>query len=706
MRSRHAPSAPALLNQRGAALFAAVLAMLLLSTMTVAFTILARDEAMIGQNARESVQSEFGAEAGASHGRWTLAQRVRQDVVRVVATLPRATVVNRLQNTYNTPAGAAQMLLDLATPAVAGPAFVLCSTDPQGCPEPSFSPIGEIPDSQQVVLTINGTNPVYTARVTVGVPPAAPPIITSGGTSGVFNYMWRVDSVGTAGRATQAVSHDSVIAALPSGTFTVALQSSFVQYAHFIDQMDQNQAWISFRHVYTGPVHTNTRFNILGNPTGPTFRSEATQTLNDIRFNNNGGAITQARDSTAFDWPLLGPAPGVLCQQVDCTGLTRNYDYDPSTGVSDPIPFPAGPNPADRQVQATVAMGPTPFAGCTPAANPPACPVNPPVIVASTPAMAVAGGQLNGGIFMQGSATDVQLDGTGNGQVIHIYYTVGGVPRRTRIEENRLLNQTTVARECWSTSAVACNNNAGSTWRIDTAQVQQTLNGVFTPNQTTDFGVLYVNGTIGVANTETGLRQMPGRAAAVYQDLADPTRGSRWTVVANGNIFITGHLAGRVDPRGPDLVFSSPTPGTGDDQLGVQNVLGVVSWGGGIRLSRWLSQANLGLNYAMLPTDLILQGMFMAVDMNNGASPIGEISFDDPNGAYRGIANLLGGVVQKTMGTFGSPGTPGTGYARNWLYDERFRYRGLAPPAFPGFPRFTAATSLGIDSYTWRLGRF
>jgi hypothetical protein len=58
------------------------------------------------------------------------------------------------------------------------------------------------------------------------------------------------------------------------------------------------------------------------------------------------------------------------------------------------------------------------------------------------------------------------------------------------------------------------------------------------------------------------------------------------------------------------------------------------------------------------------------------------------------------------MGTFGSPGTPGTGYARNWLYDERFRYRGLAPPAFPGFPRFTAATSLGIDSYTWRLGRF
>jgi hypothetical protein len=188
MRSRHAPHPAALGNQRGAALFAAVLAMLLMSTMTVAFTIMARDEVMIGQNARESVQSEFAAEAGAAHGRWLLAQRLRNDLVRVVATIPRATMVNRLQNNYNTQAGAAQMLVDVATPAVSGPTFALCSTDPQGCPEPSFSPVGEIPDNQQVVLTVNGTNPVYATRVSVGVPPGANPVITSGGTGAVFNY--------------------------------------------------------------------------------------------------------------------------------------------------------------------------------------------------------------------------------------------------------------------------------------------------------------------------------------------------------------------------------------------------------------------------------------------------------------------------------------------------------------------------------------
>jgi hypothetical protein len=185
--------------------------------------------------------------------------------------------------------------------------------------------------------------------------------------------------------------------------------------------------------------------------------------------------------------------------------------------------------------------------------------------------------------------------------------------------------------------------------------------------------------------------------------------GSRWTIAANGNIFITGHLRYQTDPRGVDLNFDVP-PGSADDRLAAQNVLGVVSWGqptGGIRLSRWLSGANLTANYpAVTGTDLILQGMFMAPNINKGAAPSGQISFDDPNGAYRGIVRLLGGVVQKTMGTFGSPGSPGTGYGRDWVYDERFRQRGLAPPLFPGFGKFTASTSLGIDDYTWRMGRF
>lgn len=671
-------------RERGAALFAVMVSMLLLSTMVVAFAVLARDETYTSQNSREIALAEFAAEAGANYGRWMLAQRLRQDLPRQVAATARPTMITALQTSYNTPAGAAQFLVDMALPQASGPTFALCGGS---CPEPLHSPIGEIPDTQQVVLTMNGTDPTYTARVIVGVPPAAPPVITNGGTAGLFTYMWRVESTGRAPRATQFSSHDSVIATLPTGTFTIALNSSFVHYAHFIDQMTSSQAWISFRHVYTGPVHTNTRFNILGNPTGPTFRSEATQTFNDVRFNNAGAATTVARDSTTNDRPLLGPAPGVSCNSVDCTGFTRNYDFDPTTPAIDPIPFPAGPNPADRQAQIDRALGPTPcVASC------------PPVLVANT--LGVTGnGTVNGGIHVTGNPVDLQLAATATGQTITIYTDA---THRTLIEENRGTNTTRVRRQ----------SNTGS-WVLDPAVAvaarDQLLTGVFTPNVTTDYGVLFVTGSIGVAGTATGLRQAPGAAAAIYQDLADPTRGARWTIAADRNIWITGHLAYQVEPRGADLVFSSPIPGSGDDALNVQNVLGVVSWAqggaGGVRLSSWLSGANLTANYP-LGSDLIIQGMFMAPNISGAAAPSGQVSFDDPNGPYRGVANILGGVVQKTMGTFGSPGSPGTGYARNWLYDERFRHRGLSPPLFPGFPNFTAATSLGIDSFTWRGGRF
>jgi hypothetical protein len=239
---------------------------------------------------------------------------------------------------------------------------------------------------------------------------------------------------------------------------------------------------------------------------------------------------------------------------------------------------------------------------------------------------------------------------------------------------------------------------------------------VFSPNTSTDYGVIFVRGNIGQTGTAgspstlfglrrgtyslTGVDLTP--PYAVYQDTVTLTRGMRLTVAADGNIFVAGPLNYRIEPRGADGFFSEPIPGdatgtSADDQLDVQNVLGIVSWGlgmsGGVRLS------------AALTGDLATHGMVFVANLSGNAEPSGQFSFDDPNGSYRGISLVLGGVVQKTMGTFGSPGS-NLGYARNWVYDERFRYRALSPPAFPGFPNFTAATSLGIDSYSWRLGIF
>ena len=178
----------------------------------------------------------------------------------------------------------------------------------------------------------------------------------------------------------------------------------------------------------------------------------------------------------------------------------------------------------------------------------------------------------------------------------------------------------------------------------------------------------------------------------------------RLTVAADGNICIAGHLNYRIEPRGADGIFSDPIPGdptgtSADDQLDVQNVLGIVSWG--LRGGRAASGCRAPSPATSRPTP-----WSSWPTLSGNAEPSGQFSFDDPNGTLPGRSrSVLGGVVQKTMGTFGQPSS-NTGYARDWVYDERFRYRALSPPAFPGFPNFTAASSLGIDSYSWRLGIF
>ena len=263
-----------------------------------------------------------------------------------------------LKTTYNSMNGAAQFIRDFAIPA-SGPTFAAC-TD---CTEPSYSVFvpKEIPDAQQSVLTLTcpgaagcPAGMAFTTRVIVGAHPTIPPQIMNGENRALFTYVWRIESSGTSGRARQQwVIHDSSVPDNQAGSFTIAVTAEFVKYAHFIDQFQDagsGEPWISYRHIYTGPVHTNTRFSILGNTgvkgqEGPTFRSEATQTMDTTRFNNGGKATNLKQDSSAKDWPILGPDPGIFCKTADCSGFTRAFDFDPrpaAPGIQ-PIPFPSGP---------------------------------------------------------------------------------------------------------------------------------------------------------------------------------------------------------------------------------------------------------------------------------------------------------------------------------------------------------------------------
>jgi hypothetical protein len=791
-------------NDHGVALFAAIAGMVVLSTMIAALVILARNEGLIAQLNKDEAQAAYAAEAGANWGRRVLHQRLSVNLANAVAATPRPAMKIALNTTYNSANGATQFIRDYAVSA-SGPQFVSCSP----CPDPIYSVVysdattRQITDSLQNVLTITcpGTagcpaNMAFTTRVVVSTHPTKPPVITAGGNGARFTYVWRIESSGTAGRARQQwVIHDSSVPRQQDGAFTIALNGEFARYAHFIDQFQDaggGDPWMSYRHVYTGPVHTNRRFSILGNTStpnevGPAFRSEATQTMTTTRFSNGGNEQNLSRDSSPRDWPLLGPEPGVPCKQVDCSGFTRGFDGDATAPGINPISFPStstlGTADDPRKWEICVALG---YTG--PANGRPACPTTATAGTMPTPTSggtqaqaecagipvivdnecANATGTLRGGIYIwpgpnvsppfllptrtEGGVlvpyvTDIQLANTSVGQTIVIYTWTGVVGttdpnRRVIIEENRTTNQTIVTRQCLKTDPLSLSCTATGFWHPDTSSTardgainQQVFAGVFTPNLSTDYGVLYVyNADIGREDTPNGLRRgsfiisgctpqtqgaggtkdclFVGRVDptyAIYQNTTNVNNGTRLLVAADGNIWITGDLNYRVDPRGPDDSFSDPIPGDAsgtspDDQLDVQNVLGIVSWAtpspwvpasrsGGVRLSSTLTD------------DLDTHGMIFAANLSGRPEPSGQFAFDAADGSFRGDSRLLGGVVQKTMGQFGQA-SPSRGYERKWVFDERFRYRALSPPAFPLFPNFTAATSLGIDSYTWRLGLF
>jgi hypothetical protein len=323
---------------------------------------------------------------------------------------------------------------------------------------------------------------------------------------------------------------------------------------------------------------------------------------------------------------------------------------------------------------------------------------------------------LNGGIWVKGNVTDLLLGNIENqGQSIVIYASSDATPRRTVITESRTPSKTTtIQRQCRkliSTPGALCDNG-GTFWNLDPDRLpnNQTFSNVFSPDPATDYGLIFVTGNIGSSGTLNGLRRgisvnttsgVGDTAYAIYQNTglttANKEDGTRLTVVADGNIFITGQLNYRIDPRGSDGEFSEPIPGDGDDQLDVQNVLGIFSWGLGMAGGVQLSSALTG--------NVDTHGLIFAANASGNAGPSGQFSFEDPDGSPRGESRVLGGVVQKTMGQFGQPSS-NSGYERNWFYDERFRYRAVSPPKLPLVESFTAATTLGIDSYTWRLGLF
>lgn len=249
------------------------------------------------------------------------------------------------------------------------------------------------------------------------------------------------------------------------------------------------------------------------------------------------------------------------------------------------------------------------------------------------------GSSLTGGIYVRGDGTvNMSVDGDTNA----VYTVTQGGTTQT-ITVNKTNNTTMVV---------------GST--------TNTYNGI--PDGIDDVGTLiYATGSI------------TSMAGTVQED-------TQMTVASAGDMSITNNITYQ------DFTPGVGTPGTvgyvPPTADGTTNLLGLVSWGGNVRISTSAPD-----NVNVHSTILARQGVFQ-VDNYGSGSP-------------RGTATLLGGIISDDYGAFGtfngSTGQQVSGYGRNFVYDTRMDV-GNAPPYFPSLNTFIAFTNGITDKIVWQEG--
>jgi hypothetical protein len=505
----------------------------------------------------------FQADGGATLCRGELKNRLQRALAARLASLTSLTDVASYVTT-NDPAGfLAQYAYQSGTSY--GGAFIKDSTTQARLP---------------LAYTPSGAPGSYNCTVTVISRTA--PFNQGSGLAPQYLFRYRYSSSGNASEG--GLSHTVNL----QGIFSVLVQQdNFARYALFTNQqMDASGAtvWFTNRTNFTGPVHTNGRFNFALNP-GANFTGLVDSVSTTAQFYNSGFPIQlDANNNGSLDVPTFG------------AGFNRG---------SGNIAMPATTT-ADNQRDAALGlpMG-TPVSGYSNGVY-----------------VGTSGGAMTGGIYVHGDAS-ISL-GVASPGVAGYSIVQGGIT--TTVTVNYAANQTTVQQG----SSPATN-----------------YTGV--PN-----GMLYVDGTV---NSLAGTVQ----------------RDTQLTVAATNDVQITNNVT-----------YENYTAGSPPSAEGTNNVLGVLSWNGNVRIT------------SAAPNDITIDATVMA--------PNGQFTVDNYSSGYpRGTATLLGGVIENTYGAFGtfSGSTQTTGYGRNFVYDTRMG-RGMAPPFFPTIGNVISSVAGVNDRPNWQ----
>ena len=238
------------------------------------------------------------------------------------------------------------------------------------------------------------------------------------------------------------------------------------------------------------------------------------------------------------------------------------------------------------------------------------------------------GSATTGGIYIRGDSTiDMSVDGSDRA-VYAIDQGTGNQRKRKEIILNYQTNQTQVKEYDWRDNLTSDDTYTGLPEGQDNEGV-----------------IIYSKDDI------TSLRGTVQKDAQV-------------TISSSDDIMVTNHIRYQ-------QYDSSPT--NAEDY---QNLLGILSWGGDVRIST-STPSNLDVHAVIMA----VHGVF-TVDNYRSRSPCGDV-------------NLLGGVITDKYGPFGtfSGTTQRSGYGRNFIYDQRMLGT-MSPPYFPTATDFMATAPL------------
>ena len=449
-------------------------------------------------------------------------------------------------------------------------------------------------------------------------------------------------------------------------SIVVSLQS-FAMYALFTDTHTTptgSPIWFTSTTNFNGPVHTNGEFRFSF---FPTFAGKIDSVSSKAWYNNNNSPVELANTEnvvggTRIDAPLVPPDPNPQA------ATPANFTLGSPT-----VPLPAG---AFSQQGTAVGRNPTNSSAVTAAQIASAIPeltgagsipsgIYVPVTDSNGNCRSDPLETMKGGIYVQGNLDSLTMGVSGNNAV----YTLVQGSTTTTVTVDRASNLTTVQSNAWMTPPSGGGCPGAGSGLSSSRQFIGVPKGWQGPGNT-NASMIFVNGSIGNGTTGTGV------SGTLQQN-------EQTTIAASGSIMISGNVQYQTPPNPADPT-SNPI-----------NVLGLYSAGGDIVIG------------AAAPNNVTIQAVLMAGTSASGYnSSVYVQNFN--TGSPRGNVNLLGGMIEKYYGGFGtfnqSTGQQVTGYGRAFTYDTRMS-RGVTPPFFPTTNQYTVldgSQPLAGVKPTWR----